>query len=99
MVRNHPLAKSIRDAGWSQFRTLLASKAACIGKHVVAAPARYASQECRSCGIRVQKSVSMCTLVCAFCGLVLDRDENAARNMLRGGRAFQGAVAKADMWN
>jgi putative transposase len=41
LVRNHPLAKSISDAGWTQFRTILAAKAACAGRRVVAVPPAY----------------------------------------------------------
>lgn len=41
------------------------------------------------------KSLSMRTHICPSCGLVLDRDENAARNILRAGQARQGAVAVA----
>jgi putative transposase len=91
MVRNHRLAKSIADAGWYQFRTILAFKAACAGKRVVAVPAHYTSQECSGCGGCVVKSLSMRTHVCPSCGLVLDRDENAALNILHLGRQRGGA--------
>jgi putative transposase len=95
MVRNRHLAKSISDAGWAQFRTILACKAVWAGKRVVAIPAQYTSQDCSGCGARVPKSLSVRTHVCPSCGLVLDRDENAARNILRAGQARQGAVALA----
>jgi putative transposase len=89
MVRNPHLAKSISDAGWGQFRTILAGKAAWAGKRVIAVPAQYTSQDCSSCGERVPKSLSVRTHVCPCCGLVLDRDENAALNILRAGQARQ----------
>jgi putative transposase len=92
LVRNPYLAKSISDASWGQFRTILAGKAACAGKRVVAVPAQYTSQ---GCGERVPKSLSVRTHVCPCCGLVLDRDENAAHNIVRAGQARQGAVAVA----
>ena len=41
MVRNHHLAKSISDASWAQFRTILEAKAACAGRRVVAVPPAY----------------------------------------------------------
>jgi putative transposase len=99
LVRNHHLAKSISDAGWAAFRTLLTSKAAYAGKWVIAVPAQYTSQDCSGCGERVPKSLSVRTHVCPSCGLVLDRDENAALNILRAGQARRGAVASAAVLN
>ncbi len=96
MVRNRHLAKSISDAGWAQFRSILEAKAAYAGRRVVAVPPAYTSQDCsgilpngQQCGTRVEKTLSVRTHVCPCCGLVLDRDENAARNMLRAGQARQ----------
>jgi putative transposase len=48
MVKNYHIAKSIVDAGWSRFLTILAFKAACAGKQVVAVHAAYTSQTCSS---------------------------------------------------
>ena len=93
MVRNRRLAKSISDAGWAQFRSILTFKAACAGKRVVAVPAQYTSQDCSGCGERAPKSLSVRTHVCPACGLVLDRDENAAKNIFRAGQALRGVVA------
>jgi putative transposase len=90
MVRNHRLAKSISDAGWAQFRAILEAKAACAGRRVVAVPPAYTSQDCSGCGERVPKSLSVRTHVCTQCGLVLDRDENAARNIQWAGQALRG---------
>jgi putative transposase len=89
MVRNPHLAKSISDAGWSSFRTILEAKAACAGRQVIAIPPAYTSQDCSGCGEHVPKSLSVRTHVRPSCGLVLDRDENAARNILRAGQARQ----------
>ena len=95
MVRNKHLAKSISDAGWGQFRSILEYKAACAGKRVLAIPAHYTSQDCSGCGERVPKSLSVRTHVCPSCGLVLDRDENAAINILRAGQA-RWALSRTD---
>src|SRR5579859_6943553 len=46
MVRNRHLAKSIADAGWAAFRTILEAKAACAGRRVIAVPPAYTSQDC-----------------------------------------------------
>jgi putative transposase len=89
LVRNRHLAKSISDAGWAQFRAILDAKAACAGRHVIAVPPAYTSQDCSGCRERVLKSLSVRTHVCPSCGLVIDRDENAAVNILRAGQARQ----------
>jgi putative transposase len=104
LVRNHRLAQNISDVGWARFRTTLEYKAACAGKRVVAVQPQYTSQECSDCGERVPKSLSLRTHVCYSCGLVMDRDENAARNIqARGiqwaGRALRGVVASATAMN
>jgi putative transposase len=95
LVRNHRLAKSISDASWAQLRAILEAKAAYAGRRVVAVPPAYTSQDGSGCGERVRKSLSIRTHVCPNpdCGLVLDRDENAARNIERAGQALRGAVA------
>jgi putative transposase len=90
MVRNHHLAKSISDAGWAQFCAILEAKAAYAGRRVIVVPAQYTSQDCSACGERVPKSLSVRTHVCTSCGLVLDRDENAARNIQWAGQALRG---------
>jgi IS605 OrfB family transposase len=99
MVRNHHLAKRSSAAAWAAFRTMLTSKAACAGKRVMAVPPAYTSQDCSGCGERVAKSLAVRTHVCPICGLVLDRDEHAALNILRAGQALQGAVALAAVVN
>ena len=99
MIKNRHLAKSISDAGWGRFRTILERKAACADRRVIAVSPAYTSQDCSSCGQRVEKSLSVRTHICPNCGLVLDRDENAARNIQAAGRAVQGAVAVASAMN
>jgi putative transposase len=83
------LNKSIQDAGWFSFRRVLACKAAWAGKRVEAIPPAYTTQDCSGCGERVQKTLSVRTHVCPTCGLQMDRDENAALNILRAGQARQ----------
>ncbi|MEP0760396.1 transposase [Trichocoleus sp. DQ-A2] len=81
MVKNHKLAKSISDAAWSQFAQWLQYLGKVYGKTVVAVAPQYTSQDCSNCGATVKKSLSVRTHVCG-CGTVLDRDHNAALNIL-----------------
>jgi putative transposase len=90
LVRNRHVAKSIHDAGWAQFRATLEAKAACAGRRVIAVPPAYTSQDCSGCGDVVPKSLSVRTHVCPACGLVLDRDQNAALNIQRAGQVLRG---------
>jgi putative transposase len=90
---------SIHDAGWGQFLSLLTFKAACAGKRVEAVSPAYTSQDCSGCGERIHKSLSVRTHVCTHCGLVLDRDENAARNIQWRGQRLRGVPALAGAVN
>jgi putative transposase len=81
LVKNHCLAKSINDAGWYQFRKWLEHFGIKFGRITVAINPAYTSQECSSCGNLVKKSLSTRTHACK-CGFVLDRDWNAAINIL-----------------
>jgi putative transposase len=99
MVRNPHLAKSISDAGWAAFRTILEGKAVYAGRRVVAVPPAYTSQDCSGCGERVPKSLSVRIHVCPRCGLILDRDANAAKNIQWLGRGLRGAPALAGAMN
>ncbi len=82
MVKNRRLAKSISDASWSMFREWLEYFANVFNKVVVAIPPHYTSQNCSYCGTVVKKSLSVRTHSCPACKTVLDRDENAAINIL-----------------
>jgi putative transposase len=99
MVQNHHLAKSIADAGWSQFCSILTFKAENAGKRAVAVPPAYTSQICSGCGVVVQKGLSVRWHLCTDCGTSLHRDQNAALNILRVGQTRQGAVAVAAALN
>lgn len=81
MVRGH-FGKSISDAAWGVFLRCLASKAESAGKHVIAVDPRGTSQRCSGCGAEVRKDLSQRTHACPRCGIVLDRDHNAALNVL-----------------
>ncbi len=89
MVKNHCLAKSISDAGWYQFRAWLETFGRVFGRVTVAVKPRLTSQECSNCGVVVKKSLSTRTHACQ-CGCVLDRDHNAALNILTKGIATVG---------
>jgi putative transposase len=91
MVHNHCLAKSISDAAWAQFRAYLAYKAAWAGRQYVTVNPAYTSQDCSRCGHRHRLSLAERTYGCPCCGLVLNRDQNAAINILRLGRQSLGA--------
>ena len=86
MTHNHYLAKSIRDAAWSQFAALLSYKAAWAGRKYVAVNPAYTSQDCSRCGHRQKLSLSDRIYTCPCCRLVLDRDFNASLNILRLGQ-------------
>lgn len=93
MVRNHHLAKSIADAGWSGFLAILSHKAACAGRKVIAVNPAYTSQTCSGCGVVVKKGLSVRWHACPDCGASLHRDHNAAKNIERAGQALRGEVA------
>jgi len=81
MVKNHNLARSISDAGWGIFINMIEYKAEEAGTRFVKVNPRNTSQACSGCGQIVQKDLSVRVHSCD-CGLVLDRDVNAARNIL-----------------
>jgi putative transposase len=89
MVKNPHLAKSISDAGWSQFLGWVLYYAALAGIDCIAVPPAYTSQNCSGilpngsrCGQRVVKSLNVRTHCCSHCELIIDRDVNAALNIL-----------------
>jgi putative transposase len=77
------LAKDVHDASWAKFISMLRYKAACAGAKLIEVDPRNTSQECSDCGTRVPKKLSDRLHACGHCGLRLDRDLNAARNILR----------------
>jgi putative transposase len=95
MVKNHHLAKSISDAGWGAYLTILTYKAACAGRSVIAVNPAFTSQTCSGCGVVVHKGLSVRWHRCPDCGTSLHRDHNAAKNTERLGQSLQGGVAVA----
>lgn len=88
MVRNPYLSKSISDAGWGSFLNKLAYKAEEAGCWFEKVPPHNTSVECSDCGTKVSKTLATRTHRCPSCGLVIDRDHNAALNILsRAGTA------------
>ncbi len=90
MVKNHKLAKSIHDAAWGQFLGWVKSYGIMHDVPIIAVAPHYTSQDCSGCGERVKKTLSTRTHVCPSCGLVMDRDENAAANILA--KALEGTL-------
>jgi putative transposase len=84
------LAKSTHDAGWAAFLAILAHKAAEAGVRVVAVNPRHTTQACSGCGALPSVRLTLADRVhTCSCGLTLDRDENAARNVLALGLSVQ----------
>jgi len=81
LVKNNCLSKSINDAGWYEFRKWLEYFGTKYGRITIAVAPNYTSQNCSSCGAIVKKSLSQRTHICQ-CGCQLDRDHNAALNIL-----------------
>ena len=73
-------AKSILDAGWSEFLAIVACKAQSAGKMTIAVHPNGTTQNCSSCGTRIPKTANRWHS-CHLCGLELDRDVNAAINV------------------
>jgi putative transposase len=90
LMKNHHLAKSIADAGWSAFLTILTFKAASAGKRVIAVDPAYTSQTCSGCGAIVHKGLSVRWHACPDCGTSLHRDHNAAKNIQWRGQRLRG---------
>ncbi len=97
MVRNRHLAKSILDASWGYLVAHLTSKAAEAGRVVLLVDARNTSKTCSQCGrIFEQQTLSDRWIECG-CGLSLDRDHNAAVNILnRAGHVRWGVSGSRD---
>ncbi|NES80445.1 MAG: IS200/IS605 family element transposase accessory protein TnpB [Moorea sp. SIO2B7] len=88
LVKNHRLAKSISDASWYQFTQWLNYYAKIYGIVCLSVPPHFTSQDCSVCGSRVKKTLSTRTHQCPHCKTVLDRDLNAAINILKKGLQY-----------
>ena len=93
MMANHKLARAISDEGWYEFRRQLVYKSSIYGTEVIVAPRFFpSSKTCSSCGhVKAKLSLAERTYTCCKCGIEIDRDLNAARNLctlgLRGTNA------------
>jgi putative transposase len=85
MVRNHPLAKSISDAGWGLFVNVLRATAVSAGRVVLEVNPAGTSQTCAACGEHVPKRLALRRHSYPYCGCELHRDHNAALNILKKG--------------
>ena len=94
------MAKSVLDAGWSMFRNMLAYKSSRAQVHFAVVNERMTSQVCSECGcLPLSRPRGIADLdkrhwICSDCGSELDRDVNAARNILRRGREHSPLVAE-----
>ncbi len=95
MMQTHCLAKSIADVAWGQFVRIVTDKAAWAGRVAVQVPPAYTSQDCSRCGNRVPKKLSERVHQCPACQLSMDRDHNAAINILRLGQQSLGLVPRS----
>jgi putative transposase len=82
MVHNHCLAKSISDAAWSSFFSMLSCKAEEAGRTFIKVNPAYTSQTCSRCGHRQKMPLSERVFNCPCCMVQLDRDLNASLNIL-----------------
>ena len=96
MVQNRRLSKSIGDAGWGLLRNALTYMAERSEGVMAFVNPRNTSQLCSGCGALVPKPLSERTHRCPVCGLVLDRDVNAARNILREGIGVEHPESKPE---
>jgi len=85
MVRNRHLSKSISDASWGMFLQWVEYYGGIHDIPVIGITPSYTTQDCSVCGTRVKKSLSVRTHICPNCGVVLDRDQNAAINIREAG--------------
>lgn len=83
MVKNKHLSKSIHDAAWSSLIQYTKYKAEEAGKLVELVNPCNTSQECSNCGTIIKKSIDVRIHKCTECGLIIDRDHNAAINILK----------------
>ena len=97
MVKNHHLARSINDAAWGELGSQLRYKAEWYGATLVVAPRFFASTKtCSSCGWACeQMTLAQRVFACTSCGLIADRDTNAAANLAAWGEAEQCSATQA----
>jgi putative transposase len=88
------LSRSISDAGWGQFVSILRAKAEDAGRAWIEVDPRHTSDGCEHCGhAAAENRVTQAEFVCRACGHRAQADEHAARNILRAGLALHAQVA------
>ncbi|MDA2936442.1 transposase [Patescibacteria group bacterium AH-259-L05] len=92
LVRNKYLAKSITDAAWGKFLQMLTYKAEEAGLYAIGVNPQNTSQMCSGCRERVPKTLAVRVHTCPECGLTVDRDINAAKNILTLGLTTVGTT-------
>ncbi len=98
MMKNHRLAQSIQSASWNRFIRMLSYKAESAGMTVVAVDPRRTTKECSNCGKIIDMPLSERVYACGRCGIRIDRDINAAINILRRATAgHAGSYARGDL--
>ena len=95
MIEGSPLAKSITDVSWNQFRQFLSYKAEEAGRKLGLVNPAYTTQDCYKCGYREEKKLAERTHCCAQCGYQTTRDHNAAQNILALGLDGLGAIPRS----
>ena len=85
MIRHPTLARSIADASWSRFVSMLSYKVEKTGGHLIRVDPRNTSQECSRCHELVPKSLAVRIHQCPSCGLTIHRDYNGSLNIRRAG--------------
>lgn len=97
MMKNHKLAGAIGDASWSKFTHMLTYKAEWYGKDVVKVNRFFASSKTCGCGAKNENlRLSDREWVCPVCGVINQRDELAARNILKEGRRCLDGLTNAE---
>ena len=105
LMKNHKLARAIANASWARFRQVLAYKCKMYGKKLIVVPPAYTSRICSNCGkknpafqhMSTNQWLSVREWECPFCHAHLDRDINAAKNILKRGLkqlVVQATIAK-----
>lgn len=99
MLANHCLAKSISDAAWSGFRSMIAVKAGWAGRKYISVNPAYTSQTCSGCGHRLATDSRLGlgdrVFNCQSCSIHIDRDLNAACNILALGQQSMGSIPRS----
>ena len=100
LAKTH-LSKSVLDAGWGEFIAIVTVKAERAGRLAVAVNPNGTTQECSGCGEKVPKTLKDRWHSCPHCGLGLDRDHNAARNIKQkaeGHPVFKAHRLRSNSW-